>query len=59
MDTALLHHMFALGLPVAEKILRSVAVYLFLIVGLRLAGKRELAQLNPFDLASSKGRLLS
>ncbi len=25
-------------------------MYLFLIVGLRLAGKRELAQLNPFDL---------
>ena len=50
MDTALLHHMFALGLPVAEKILRPIVVYLFLIVGLRLAGKRELAQLNPFDL---------
>jgi uncharacterized membrane protein YcaP (DUF421 family) len=25
-------------------------VYLFLVVGLRVAGKRELAQLNPFDL---------
>jgi uncharacterized membrane protein YcaP (DUF421 family) len=42
--------MFALTLPVMEKILRSVVVYLFLVVGLRLAGKRELAQLNPFDL---------
>ena len=42
--------MFALGVPVAEKILRPVFVYLFLIAGLRLAGKRELAQLNPFDL---------
>jgi uncharacterized membrane protein YcaP (DUF421 family) len=42
--------MFVLGLPVAEKILRPIAVYLFLIIGLRLAGKRELAQLNPFDL---------
>jgi uncharacterized membrane protein YcaP (DUF421 family) len=50
MTTALLHDMFALGVPVAEKILRPVFVYLFLIVGLRLAGKRELAQLNPFDL---------
>ena len=30
--------------------LRPVIVYVFLIVGLRLAGKRELAQLNPFDL---------
>ena len=44
------HDMFFLGLPVAEKILRPVIVYVFLIAGLRLAGKRELAQLNPFDL---------
>src|SRR3954468_7833405 len=35
---------------VVEKIIRPVLVYVFLIVGLRLAGKRELAQLNPFDL---------
>src|SRR5215468_5001305 len=33
-----------------EKILRPILVYIFLIVGLRLSGKRELAQLNPFDL---------
>lgn len=50
MDSKLFHDMFFLGLPVAEKILRPVVVYAFLIVGLRLAGKRELAQLNPFDL---------
>ena len=42
--------MFVLGLPLLEKILRPIIVYVFLIVGLRLAGKRELAQLNPFDL---------
>src|SRR5512146_208000 len=42
--------MFALGVPVLEKVLRVVIIYLILIVGLRLAGKRELAQLNPFDL---------
>lgn len=42
--------MFILSLPVLEKILRPVVVYMFLVVGLRLAGKRELAQLNPFDL---------
>jgi len=42
--------MFALGVPVLEKVLRVVIIYLVLIVGLRLAGKRELAQLNPFDL---------
>src|SRR4029077_5828406 len=43
-------HMFVLGLPILEKILRPVIVYVFLIIGLRLSGKRELAQLNPFDL---------
>ena len=42
--------MFVLALPLAEKILRPVVVYFFLIIGLRAAGKRELAQLNPFDL---------
>jgi len=46
----LFRDMFHLGLPVAEKILRPILVYAFLIIGLRLAGKRELAQLNPFDL---------
>ena len=42
--------MFFLALPVLEKILRPICVYAFLIVGLRLSGKRELVQLNPFDL---------
>jgi uncharacterized membrane protein YcaP (DUF421 family) len=42
--------MFVFALPVAEKILRPIVVYFFLVIGLRLAGKRELAQLNPFDL---------
>jgi len=42
--------MFVLAVPVLEKILRPIIVYVFLIVGLRLSGKRELAQLNPFDL---------
>lgn len=42
--------MFVLGLPVLEKIMRPVIVYMFLVIGLRLSGKRELAQLNPFDL---------
>jgi uncharacterized membrane protein YcaP (DUF421 family) len=42
--------MFVMGLPVAEKILRPVIVYAFLVISLRLSGKRELVQLNPFDL---------
>jgi uncharacterized membrane protein YcaP (DUF421 family) len=45
-----LQDMFLLSLPLVEKMLRPVVVYIFLIVGLRIAGKRELAQLNPFDL---------
>ena len=36
------------GVPVFEKILRPIVVYFFIVVGFRLAGKRELAQLNPF-----------
>jgi uncharacterized membrane protein YcaP (DUF421 family) len=32
-------------------VLRTVAVYLFILVGLRLAGKREVGQMTPFDLA--------
>ena len=42
--------MFVLGLPLLEKILRPIFVYAFLVVSLRLSGKRELVQLNPFDL---------
>lgn len=50
MDAKLWSDMLHLGVPVLEKILRPVLVYAFLVVGLRLAGKRELAQLNAFDL---------
>ena len=45
-------HMFTLDETAtwAEKILRPMIVYAALIVLLRVFGKRELAQLNPFDL---------
>src|ERR1700712_2876629 len=43
-------HMFDLGAPLGEKLLRPVIVYLVLVLLLRIFGKRELAQLNPFDL---------
>lgn len=46
----MIHSMFYLQLPILEKILRPMIVYLALIVFLRVFGKRELAQLNPFDL---------
>jgi uncharacterized membrane protein YcaP (DUF421 family) len=41
---------FVIGAPVAEKVLRPILVYFFLVLVLRVFGKRELAQLNPFDL---------
>jgi uncharacterized membrane protein YcaP (DUF421 family) len=40
-----------LGVPAPEKVLRSTLVFVFLVFALRLAGKRELAQLNVMDLA--------
>jgi uncharacterized membrane protein YcaP (DUF421 family) len=49
-QSLLFQHMFQLPLPFAEKLLRPVIVYLVLVVLLRVFGKRELAQLNPFDL---------
>jgi uncharacterized membrane protein YcaP (DUF421 family) len=42
--------MFQVPLPILEKLVRPVIVYLVLVLLLRLFGKRELAQLNPFDL---------
>ncbi len=48
--SVILSHMFQLPLPILEKLLRPVIVYLVLVMLLRLFGKRELAQLNPFDL---------
>ena len=37
-------------LPVLEKIVRAAAVYVFLLVGLRLTGKRQMGQMSAFDL---------
>jgi len=47
---ALLRDLFHPDVSILEKVIRPVLVYVFLIVSLRLAGKRELAQLNPLDL---------
>lgn len=49
-EAGLAESMFHLHVPLLEKIIRPVLVYLCLILFLRLFGKRELAQLNPFDL---------
>jgi len=44
------HNLFVPDLSVAEKIIRPVLIYMFLVVAVRAAGRRELAQLNSFDL---------
>jgi len=56
MDASLLVNLFHIGpdagttVSVLEKVLRPLLVYAFLVAGLRLGGRRELAQLNAFDL---------
>jgi uncharacterized membrane protein YcaP (DUF421 family) len=44
------HDIFTVGAPVLEKVIRPILVYVALVALLRAFGKRELAQLNPFDL---------
>jgi uncharacterized membrane protein YcaP (DUF421 family) len=48
--TPVFDSMFHLPVPILEKLLRPIIVYLVLVLLLRIFGKRELAQLNPFDL---------
>ena len=46
----ILHSLTHADIGFVEKALRTAIVYVFLLVGLRLGGKRELGMLNPFDL---------
>ena len=48
--TSIWQSMFVFEIPATEKILRTLGVYLGVAVIMRLAGKRQLAQLNSFDL---------
>jgi uncharacterized membrane protein YcaP (DUF421 family) len=41
--------MFVLGVPLLEKIIRPLIVYSVMLLLIRAFGKRELAQLNPYD----------
>jgi uncharacterized membrane protein YcaP (DUF421 family) len=43
--------MFSTGISYGEKTLRTVFVYAAIVILLRLAGKREMAQLNTLDLS--------
>jgi len=42
--------MLSLALPAWDIVLRTAVVYLVILVGLRLAGKREIGQMTVFDL---------
>lgn len=44
------HDIFFLPLPAGEKVLRAVIIYGFLVLALRIVGKRELGQFNTLDL---------
>src|SRR5215471_15480499 len=50
MDATLWRDLLHPDVSILEKIIRPILVYFFLIIGLRVAGRRELAQLNAFDL---------
>lgn len=42
--------LFVLQTPLAELVLRAVVLYFFLLLVMRLIGRREFGQLSPFDL---------
>jgi uncharacterized membrane protein YcaP (DUF421 family) len=42
--------MWVMGIPVLDKGIRTVTVYLFITLALRLVGRRDLAQFTTFDL---------
>jgi uncharacterized membrane protein YcaP (DUF421 family) len=48
---SLIADLFALSVSPLEKVLRAFLVFAFLVVALRLGGKRELGQINVLDLA--------
>jgi uncharacterized membrane protein YcaP (DUF421 family) len=43
-------HLFIPEIQILEKTVRPLVVYFFLLIAFRLAGKRELGQMTPFDL---------
>lgn len=49
-EDSIWQRLFGFEIPATEKIVRTLAVYLGLALIMRLAGKRQVAQLNSFDL---------
>jgi uncharacterized membrane protein YcaP (DUF421 family) len=48
--TVLANRLLSVDIPIGEKVVRTVAVYVALLLILRLGGKRTMAQMNAFDL---------
>lgn len=46
----ILHDLFAMQMPPAEKVVRTIGVYVGVLLIIRLAGKRLMAQMNSLDL---------
>ncbi|OLT16574.1 hypothetical protein BJF79_18325 [Actinomadura sp. CNU-125] len=45
------HDMMTVGIPIAEKVIRTALVYVVVLALFRISGKRGLANLNTFDMA--------
>jgi uncharacterized membrane protein YcaP (DUF421 family) len=45
-----MEHLWIPDIPLWEKVLRSVVIYLFILIAFRFTGKRQVGQLTPFDL---------
>jgi uncharacterized membrane protein YcaP (DUF421 family) len=43
-------HLFVPDISIAEKVFRSLVVYVFIVIAFRFTGKRQVGQLTPFDL---------
>jgi uncharacterized membrane protein YcaP (DUF421 family) len=43
-------HWWLPEVPVAEKVIRALLVYFFLLIMFRILGKRQVGQMTPFDL---------
>src|SRR4030081_3786182 len=48
--SAVWNDLFVPGVPLLEKAIRTLVVYVAVLLGLKLAGKRALSQHNPFEL---------
>ena len=48
--------MFDLDPPIWESLTRATLIYVFLLIAIRLTGKRQVGELTPFDIVIQIGR---